>query len=144
MSGKIKLAFKKLSSAAFIPAYAHEGDSGMDLRSPIEFTILPNSWACVPLDIAAEIPQGYELQIRPRSGLAARNAVVCSFGTVDGGYRGNIGVTLFNHGQSTYTVMRGDKVAQAVLAPVAFADITETQTLTDTERGEGGFGSTGR
>ena len=93
--------------------------------------------------IACDIPSGWELQVRPRSGLAAKKGVVAAFGTVDMGYRGEIGVTLFNHSDKPVSVAAGDRIAQIVLAPVFRANPVETQTLSETERGEGGFGSTG-
>lgn len=140
----MELQFKKLSPDAVLPKYAHEGDSGMDVFAIASVTLPPYAFLKMPLNIACNIPNGYELQVRPRSGLAAKHGVVCSFGTVDMGYRGDIGVTLFNHTNACVRIEKGDRVAQLVLAPVVRATIVETDTLDNTERGAEGFGSTGR
>ena len=141
----IKLKFKRLTNTAKLPAYAHEGDSGMDICADETVSILPNSFAKIHTSIAAVIPEGYEIQVRPRSGMQCVKGIVGAWGTVDEGYRGEIGVALYNHSNEVYTVNRGDRIAQLVLAPVVRADIEETDDLgEDTERGTGGFGSTGR
>lgn len=140
----MKLQFKRLSPDAILPKYAHEGDSGMDVYAIESITLQPYAFVKMPLNIACNIPSGYELQVRPRSGLAAKQGVVCSFGTVDMGYRGDIGVTLFNHSNTCVHIEKGDRIAQLILAPVTRAEIVETDTLDNTERGDGGFGSTGK
>ena len=140
----MELQFKKLSEHARLPKYAHDGDSGMDVYATDSKTIPPYSFIKMPLNLACNIPTGYELQVRPRSGLAAKHGVVCVFGTVDMGFRGDIGVTLFNHTNTEVRIEKGDRVAQLVLAPVVRAEIVETDILDNTDRGADGFGSTGR
>lgn len=140
----VTLPFKRLDENAVIPQYAHEGDSGMDVHALEDAEIPAYHSAKMRTGIACDIPSGYELQIRPRSGLAAKKGVVAAFGTVDMGYRGEIGVTLFNHSDKPVSVAAGDRIAQIVLAPVVRANPVETHgSLSETERGEGGFGSTG-
>lgn len=141
----MKLLFKKLTPSATIPSYMHEGDSGMDVHS-IETRSIGHE-GCIHVfrtGIGAVIPEGYELQVRPRSGLACKHGVVAVLGTVDQGYRGEILVALQNNGHEHYLVKAGDRIAQLVLAPVARADIGETDDLGETERGADGFGSTGK
>lgn len=140
----VTLPFKRLDKNAVIPRYAHDGDSGMDVYALEGAEIPAYRSAKVRTGIACDIPSGYELQVRPRSGLAAKKGVVAAFGTVDMGYRGEIGVTLFNHSDKPVEIASGDRVAQIVLAPVVRAYPVETQgALSETERGERGFGSTG-
>lgn len=140
----MKLKFKRLNDFAKIPAYAHEGDSGADICSTERIQILPHSFARIHTGLAAEIPHGYELQVRPRSGLQCVKGIVGAWGTVDEGYRGEIGVALYNHTDNPYLVEIGDRIAQLVLAPVIRAEIEETTDLDlKTKRGTGGFGSTG-
>ncbi len=148
---KIKLGFKKLDPAARIPKYAHEGDAGMDIFAIADYKLYYGVPTPVKTGIAAEIPEGYELQVRPRSGLACKGVTVWnSPGTIDSKYRGEIKVILFfaytnaPMGNNPYEVKAGDKIAQLVLAPVTFADPVEVKELSETERGTGGFGSTGR
>ena len=140
----MKVRFKLLDNFhAKLPVYKHPGDSGMDVFATEERYLRPGEHAMFSLGIAAEIPAGYELQVRPRSGLAS-NGVIAAFGTIDCKYRGEIKVNLFNHGSSTYRVAVGDRIAQLVLSPVTCAEIVETDTIDEaTERGTGGFGSTG-
>lgn len=139
-----KLKFKKLNPEAKLPVYAHAGDSGMDICADKITIVEPHSCKKVSSGVAAIIPEGYELQVRPRSGMSSRG-IVAAFGTVDEGYRGEIGVTIYNHTDSQYCVHIGDRIAQLVLAPVFRADIEETDDLGEaTERGANGFGSTGR
>lgn len=140
----ITLPFKRLDDRAVVPQYAHDGDSGMDIYALEGADIPAYRSAQIMTGIACEIPSGYELQIRPRSGLAAKKGVVAAFGTVDMGYRGEIGVTLFNHSDTPVSIAAGDRIAQIVLAPVFRANPVETHgSLSKTERGTGGFGSTG-
>ena len=139
------IAFKRLCEGAVIPSRAHEGDSGMDLCAAETYSIARNGGRhTFHTGIAAEIPPGHELQVRPRSGLACKHGVVAVLGTVDQGYRGEILVALQNNGHEHYLVKAGDRIAQLVLAPVARADIGETDHLGETERGADGFGSTGK
>ncbi|MBD3370851.1 dUTP diphosphatase [Candidatus Fermentibacteria bacterium] len=130
-----------------LPAYATEGSSGMDLLAALNgpAEILPGERALVPTGICVAIPEGYEWQIRPRSGLGLSHglSILNSPGTVDSDYRGEVQVLLVNLGDQACRVKRGDRIAQAVLAPVAFCDLVEVAELPGTDRGEGGFGHSG-
>ncbi len=132
------------------PAYATDGAAGLDLRAaaPAEapLVLAPGARALVPTGFAIALPADHEAQVRPRSGLALKSGVTClnSPGTIDGDYRGEVGVILINHGAEPFTVARGDRIAQLVIAPVSRAAWDEVETLDDTARGAGGFGSTGR
>lgn len=130
-----------------MPEPATGRSAGVDLRAAVKEPVLigPGSRALIPTGIKVAIPHGYEWQIRPRSGLALKHGVTVlnSPGTVDSDYRGQVGVILINHGESPFTVNRGDRIAQAVLAKVEFVIIERTDELDTTERGEGGFGHTG-
>lgn len=137
------IKFKRISQAAKIPSYAHAGDSGMDVYAAENISIPPHGFAKIRTGIAAEIPTWHELQVRPRSGMQCVNGIVGAWGTVDEGYRGEIGVALYNHTDSVYDVYHGDRIAQLVLAPVVRAEIEEVADIAaDTERSTGGFGST--
>jgi dUTP pyrophosphatase len=139
------IGFKRLVDYAKIPAAKHKTDSGMDIAVIECVTIPPGEYRNVRTGIAAQIPPQFELQVRPRSSLASKNGVVAAFGTVDEGYRGEIRVTLYNYGVSSYTVCAGDRVAQLVLCPVSRPEIVEiTELSKDTDRGDNGFGSTGK
>jgi len=140
-----QIKIKKLHSEAEIPAYAHYGDSGADLFSTDELTLNPMQRQAIGTGLSAEIPPGYELQIRPKSGLALKSGltVLNTPGTIDFGYRGEIKVILINLSSEPYRIKKGQKVAQMVVAPVAYAQFQEGANLTDSSRGEGGFGSTG-
>lgn len=130
-----------------LPAYATSGAAGMDVCSAEDaFRIHPGEVDAVATGLAVETPEGYELQVRPRSGLAARYGVTVlnTPGTIDSDYRGEIRVILINHGQQAFMIHRGDRIAQLVLAPVVQAEVVEVDELDETERGEGGFGSSGR
>ena len=142
----MKLSFKRIHPDAVLPSYAHEGDAGMDVRSVQALTIQPGRRALVKTGLVAEIPSGYEIQVRPRSGLAFKHGVTVlnSPGTVDSGYRGEIGVILSNFGDEPFPVSVGDRIAQLVVSPVTQAEISETSDVSSSERGEGGFGSTGK
>lgn len=139
------LKFKRIHPEATLPAYAHEGDAGMDVRSVEELEILPGARALVHTGLVMMLPPGWEAQVRPRSGLALKHGVTVlnTPGTIDAGYRGEVGVILANFGSEPFCVAKGDKVAQIVVAPVARAGIVEAAEVDDTERGAGGFGSTG-
>ena len=128
------------------PAYATDGAAGMDVVSAVEATIAPGARAAIPTGFAIAIPVGYEVQVRPRSGLALKHGVTClnTPGTIDSDYRGEVQVILINHGQAPFAIARGDRIAQLVPAPVQRAMLDEVETLEDTVRGSGGFGSTGR
>ena len=142
----MKLSFKRIHPDAVLPSYAHPGDAGMDVRSVEDIVIPAGGRVLVHTGLVAVIPEGYELQVRSRSGLALKSgvAVLNSPGTVDAGYRGEIGVILANFGDGGFVVKKGDRVAQLVAAPVTVAEIFETDSVDATDRGAGGFGSTGR
>ena len=141
----MKLSFKRIHPDAVLPSYAHPGDAGMDVRSVEDLVIPAGGRVLVHTGLVAVIPEGYELQVRSRSGLALKSgvAVLNSPGTVDAGYRGEIGVILANFGDGGFVVKKGDRVAQLVAAPVTVAEIFETDSVDATDRGAGGFGSTG-
>ena len=139
------LRFKRIHPEAVLPAYAHASDAGMDVRSVADLVIPAGGRALVPTGLVAIIPPMYEIQVRPRSGLALKHGVTVlnTPGTIDSGYRGEIGVILANFGDKDFAVAKGDKVAQFVFAPVVQPEIEETDTIDETDRGAGGFGSTG-
>ncbi|MGK9368108.1 dUTP diphosphatase [Melioribacter sp. Ez-97] len=143
---KIQRIDKKFNDIE-LPVYATPGSSGLDLRAAVEdkLVIEKGRVALVPTNLRAEIPEGYEIQIRPRSGLAAKHGigVLNSPGTIDSDYRGEIKVILFNFGETHFVINRGDRIAQMVISKVYYADILETEELTESKRGEGGFGHTG-
>jgi dUTP pyrophosphatase len=132
-----------------LPRYETAGSAGMDLRAAVAetepVTLQPGQWRLIPTGLAIALPDGYEAQIRPRSGLAAKHAISCvnTPGTVDSDYRGEIKVNLINHGREPFTIQRGERIAQMIIAPVIQAVWEEVQSLDETERGESGFGSTG-
>lgn len=142
---KMKIKVLKVSESAIIPKYEHPNDSGLDLISIDELEIPSGESRLVHTGISIELPQGTEGQIRPRSGLALNHqiTVLNTPGTVDEGYRGEIGVILINHGKNTFKVTKGMKIAQMVIAPVIRVEVEEVDTLSNTSRGVGGFGSTG-
>ena len=137
--------FRRIDPSAMLPTYAHPGDAGMDIRSIEELTIVPGGRSLVRTGLVMMLPPGYEAQVRPRSGLALKSGVTVlnTPGTIDEGYRGEIGVILANFGTEPFTVEKGAKIAQMVIAPCTRAEIEETTETDATERGEGGFGSTG-
>jgi dUTP pyrophosphatase len=139
----MKLGIKKLSENATIPKYQTSGAAGFDLTS-VENKVIPaGGYGLVSTGLAFEIPEGYEVQIRSRSGLALKHGIQAHFGTIDSDYTGNVGVILYNHSSLPFKVAVGDRIAQAIVAPVVQAQIVEVDTLKETERGSGGFGSTG-
>lgn len=131
-----------------VPRAGSDGSSGVDLRAAVdaELELAPGGRALVPTGLAVEIPPGWEGQVRPRSGLALRHGVTVANapGTVDSDYRGEVGVVLVNLGSEPFPIRRGDRIAQLVVCPVARVDWREAEELSPTERGGGGFGSTGR
>jgi dUTP pyrophosphatase len=139
------VAFKRLVDGAILPAYAHPGDAGMDLCSVKSLVIPPGGRALVPTGLAMALPPGYEAQVRPRSGLALKRGVTVlnTPGTIDEGYRGEVGVILANFGEEPFAVEKGDRIAQMVIAPVTRAEVVEVAEVDSTDRGTGGFGSTG-
>lgn len=136
---------KRLHPNARLPEYAHAGDSGADLYATSDCTLEPLERKAVPTGLAAEVPRGIELQIRPKSGLALNHGVTVlnTPGTIDYGYRGEMKVILINLGPEPYHVQAGQKIAQMVVAPVLQAEFREVDQLSETTRGDGGFGSTG-
>ena len=143
-----KVLIKKLNPNVVLPAYKTNGASGMDLMAFIEtpIKIAPNSSYLVPTGISMAFSEDYEVQIRPRSGLAAKKniTVLNTPGTIDSDYRGEIKIILFNHGKEDFLINNKDRVAQMILTPVVKMEFEETASLPDTLRGEGGFGSTGK
>ena len=141
----MKVFFRKLHPGASIPAYAHKGDAGMDVRALDGVTIPPMGRALVHTGLQILLPPDTEAQVRPRSGLALKHGITVlnTPGTIDAGYRGEVGVILANFSQEAFTVEPGMKIAQIVIAPAPQAEIAETFEIDTTERGEGGFGSSG-
>ena len=144
----IKVLIKKLNHKAQIPIYKTDGSSGMDLMALTEDNIVikPNKSALVPTGLSVAIPNDTEIQIRPRSGLAAKSSisVLNTPGTIDSDYRGELKVILFNHGDKEFIINNGDRIAQMVLVPILKVQFEEVQDLPETIRGSGGFGSTGK
>lgn len=141
----MKLKFKRIHPDAVLPEYAHPSDAGMDVKSIDDLVIAPGKRALVHTGLVMALPPMYEAQVRPRSGLALKKGVTVlnTPGTIDSGYRGEVGVILINLGEEDFEIKKGDKIAQIVIAPVTVAEIVETDVIDDTDRGEGGFGSTG-
>lgn len=141
----MRLLVKRLDPGARLPARAHPGDAGLDLFAAADVEVPAGEARLVGTGLAIELPPGTEGQIRPRSGLALRHAVTVlnAPGTIDAGYRGEVGVVLVNHGRRTFRVRRGMKVAQLVVAPVVEVEVVEAASLSETARSGDGFGSTG-
>ena len=129
-----------------LPSYASEGAAGLDVVAAESLTLAPGERHAVSTGFAIAIPAGYEIQVRPRSGLALKNGITClnTPGTIDSDYRGEVKVILANLGSEPFTIARGERIAQLVPAAVLKATFSEAETLDETERGSGGFGSTGR
>jgi|TARA_B110001452_G_scaffold240093_1_gene221465 dUTP pyrophosphatase len=142
-----KIQIKKLSKSISIPTYKTTGSSGMDIAAHIDNNIIinPGEKALVPTGFSLAIPKGYEVQIRPRSGLAAKKniTVLNTPGTIDADYRGEIKVILINLGKEKFIIENGERIAQMVVCPLVQANLVEVNELSDTGRGSGGFGSTG-
>lgn len=147
MAGVV-VRIKRLRQDAILPRRHSADAAGLDLAAALDEPVVlaPGARAAVPTGLALAIPRGYEGQIRPRSGLALRHGVTClnAPGTIDADYRGEVKVILVNHGDEPFVVRSGERIAQLVIAPVAGAELVEVAELDDTERGGGGFGSTGR
>ena len=143
-----KVLIKKLDPTVELPTYKTDGASGMDLMALLNepINLKPNSSCLVPTGLAVAFSTDFEIQIRPRSGLAAKNSisVLNTPGTIDSDYMGEIKVILFNHGKSDFLIKNKDRIAQMILTPVIKMDLEETDNLPETIRGEGGFGSTGK
>tara|TARA_B100000965_G_scaffold224332_1_gene187777 strand:+ start:362 stop:799 length:438 start_codon:yes stop_codon:yes gene_type:complete len=144
----VKVLVKKLNSRVSLPSYKTEGSSGMDLIAFVDKPIVvkPSSSVLIPTGLSIAIPKDYEVQIRPRSGLAAKSniSVLNTPGTIDSDYRGELKVILFNHSNKEFVVKNNERIAQMVLAPILKIEFEEVDNLPDTVRGSGGFGSTGK
>ncbi|MEH6701242.1 dUTP diphosphatase [Parasphingorhabdus sp.] len=147
MFDPIEIAVKRLDHAGDLPlpSYETSGSAGMDVRAAEALTIAPGKRGLAGTGFAFAIPEGYEIQVRPRSGLALKKGISIpnSPGTIDSDYRGELKVILINHGEDDFVIQRGDRIAQIVVAPVQRGNLVETDNLDDTARGSGGFGSTG-
>lgn len=139
------LKVRKVSEGATLPRYAHPGDAGLDLFANEDAVIASGETRLVKTGISIELPAGTEAQVRPRSGLALKHQVTVlnSPGTIDEGYRGEVGIILINHGRDPFSVSRGDKIAQMVVHRVETVRVEAVDALSETSRGQGGFGSTG-
>ena len=144
----VKVLIKKLSPEVELPSYKTSGASGMDLMAFIKssVTVKPKTSSLVPTGLSIAFSEDYEIQIRPRSGLAAKNniSVLNTPGTIDSDYRGEIKVIVYNHGNNDFFINNGDRIAQMILMPIVKMELEETNDLPETIRGEGGFGSTGK
>ena len=144
----VKVLIKKLDPKIKLPEYKTDGASGMDLVAFIKesLTIKPRTSSLIPTGISVAFSENYEIQIRPRSGLAAKNniSVLNTPGTIDSDYRGEIKIIIYNHGNNDFIVNNGDRIAQMILAPVVKMELEETDNLPETVRGKDGFGSTGK
>lgn len=139
------IKIKRLNENAIIPRYAHTNDAGMDLFSTDNAIVVPGEIKLIHTGIAIELPDDVEAQIRPRSGLAFKNGITVlnSPGTIDAGYRGEIGIIIINHGKESFEINVGTKIAQMVITPIIHATIQEVVELEQSDRGNCGFGSTG-
>jgi len=152
VSGQIKVEIRQLphGEGLALPAYQSADAAGLDLLAAVPegapLILAPGTHAMVPTGLAIALPSGFEAQVRPRSGLAAKHGVTVlnSPGTVDADYRGEISVILINHGAASFSIKRGERIAQMVIAPVVQAQLAAVAVLSTTDRGSGGFGSTGR
>ena len=144
----VKILIKKTNKEVTTPKYKTDGSSGVDLSAFLEkkIVIKPNSSELIPTGLQVAIPEELEIQIRPRSGLAAKESigVLNSPGTIDSDYRGELKIILFNHGKEDFIINNGDRIAQMVLVPILKMEFEEVDSLPDTVRGQGGFGSTGK
>jgi dUTP pyrophosphatase len=148
---KVQVKIKRLSpefNDIPLPSYATQGSSGLDVRAAVSQDIIlkPGSFELVPTNFSVEIPVGYEIEVRPRSGLAAEFGigVLNSPGTIDSDYRGEVKIILFNFGKENFKISRGDRIAQMILSKVYSAQLVETENLQESTRGKGGFGHTGK
>lgn len=141
----LEVKIKKLHERAVIPAFSHPGDAGFDLYSIEDYTLLPGDRALIRTGLAVELPRGYELQVRPRSGLALKKGVTVlnSPGTIDSGYRGEIGIIIINHGGEIYTISKGHRAAQGVITRYETPGFIIVPSLSESERGSGSYGSSG-
>ena len=139
------LRVKRIHEKAILPVRNNDNDAGLDLFSVESKVIGPGEWAMIGTGIAIELPKNTEAQVRPRSGLASKHGITVlnTPGTIDEGYRGEVIVIMINHARESFVVEEGMKIAQLVIMPVIFADVEETQSLSDSDRGDKGFGSSG-
>jgi len=144
----VKILIKKINKEVITPKYKTDGSSGVDLSAFLEkkIVIKPNSSKLIPTGLQVAIPEEFEIQIRPRSGLAVKESigVLNSPGTIDSDYRGELKIILFNHGSKDFIINNGDRIAQMILVPILKMEFEEVDSLPDTIRGQGGFGSTGK
>lgn len=132
-----------LDDGAYMPEFAHKTDAGADLRSPIETVVPARNSVVIDTGVHVEIPEGYVGMLKSKSGLNVKHNLTGT-GTIDCGYSGSIRVKLYNHGDTDYQILRGDKIIQMVILPCAYCEFTQVEKFSETERGNGGFGSTGR
>ncbi len=151
MAKEIKIKIKRLSQDFLdvpLPHYTTSGSAGMDIRAAVkdEVILYPGKVELIPTDISVEIPFGYEIQVRPRSGLAANHSIglLNSPGTIDSDYRGEVKIIMMNFGKEEFKISRGDRIAQLIVSKVYTAQIEEVENLNSTKRGKGGFGHTGK
>ena len=132
-----------LDNGAFMPEFAHKTDAGADLRSPVEAVVPAHGSAVIDTGVHVEIPEGYVGILKSKSGLNVKHDLIGT-GTIDSGYSGSIRVKLYNLGDTDYQILRGDKIIQMVILPCGYCEFTQVEKFAETERGDGGFGSTGR
>lgn len=144
MVQKIQVKVKRLHENAILPKYAHEGDAGMDLFSCEDYAIKSGERALIKTGLSLEFPEGYVALIWDKSGLAANKGIKTMAGVIEYTYRGEYKIVLFNTSKEDFFIKKGDKIAQVLIQPIATAEITEVKELSETSRGEGGFGSTGK
>jgi dUTP pyrophosphatase len=140
----MKIKIKKIDSNAVIPKYAHEYDAGMDLYSIEDYVLKPMEKKIFKIGLKIEISKGYYGSIRDRSGLAAKYSIHVLAGVIDSNYRGEVGIVLINLGQEDFNIGKGDRIAQILIQPIETAEIEDVEDVSETERGEGCFGSTGK
>ncbi|MGQ9474380.1 MAG: dUTP diphosphatase [Candidatus Caldatribacteriaceae bacterium] len=141
---EVIIRFQRLTERAYLPRFAFSDDACFDLFSPIDVLIPPGDSAIIDLEIASEFPKGYEVVLRPRSGMGIKNGIIIHLGTIDAGYRGSWIVRLFNLGKESYKIRKGDRIAQGALRIIPKVKIVEAFSLSPSERGERGLGSTGK
>jgi dUTP pyrophosphatase len=142
----VKVLVKRISPDAKMPSQGHPGDAAFDLCSVIDYELKPGERAAIPTGLVLEIPQGFEGQVRPRSGLALKSGVTVlnTPGTIDSGYRGEVKTIMINLGQESFMIEKGMRISQLAIRPVPDVQLVEVEELSESARGEGGFGSTGR
>ena len=140
----MKIKFQKLFEDTILPTYAHAGDAGLDLYSREEKVLAPSEIYAVSLGFALEIPHGYVSRILDRSGLALKHGLHCLAGVVDAGYRGEYKAIITNLGQKEYKIEKADRIAQMLIQPVEICELEEAESLSESERGKGGFGASGK